>query len=170
MHTMRLAKKIFSYLKHSYDVRELMLLVALCYWLYVVNMKIFSLYVYLREKSEGWCTTQKHLMVGNNQWYKYRHGGNVNTSDGIATRVTNPRILEQWYSRFLHEFGFRIFRECNDNVDQTHGPCGNFHTHSSIITPTTEMNIEQLPLFQTFYMWPSRNRNYTSKMNHYYQR
>lgn len=61
MHKMRLAKKIFSYLKHSYDVRELMLLVALCYWLYVVNMKIFYLYIYLREKSEGWSVLQTHL-------------------------------------------------------------------------------------------------------------
>ena len=49
---MRVIRKIITYLKHSYDVRELMLLAALCYWLYLVNMKIFYLYVYLRERSE----------------------------------------------------------------------------------------------------------------------
>jgi hypothetical protein len=46
------AKKIFIFLKHSYDVRELLLLTVLCYWFYLVNMKIFSLFTHLREKSD----------------------------------------------------------------------------------------------------------------------
>ncbi len=49
--------------------------------------------------------------------------GNDSTSGGITTKLTNPGIidrLEQDIQDYLHEFGFRIIRECNDNdVDQT---------------------------------------------------
>ena len=46
---MSLAKKIYTYLKHSYDVREALLLAALCYWLYFINRRIFHLYVSLKN-------------------------------------------------------------------------------------------------------------------------
>ncbi len=48
--------------------------------------------------------------------------GNDSTSSGIATRLTNPGIidrLEQDIQDYLHKFGFRISRDCNDDVDQT---------------------------------------------------
>ena len=41
-----------------------------------------------------------------------------NTSGEIATGLTNPGIidrLEQDIQDYLHEFGFRICRECNDD-------------------------------------------------------
>ena len=67
------------------------------------------------------------------------NNNNIHKIGGILTTLTNPGIidrLEQDIQDYLHEFGFRIERECNDNDDVVDGTPARRKDKAVIFIPT----------------------------------